>query len=299
MLRYEQRGGMYMDIINNCYIYDFEEVSINSLSLNINEISNNTENTWQPTRGINEINKNTMQGKIAETAFETFFNNNSAPFKIIIPYDKIRTDNYKYHAPFDELIYDASEIDEDKFDKLLDCIRNEANTNQYGHLSEKLRQELTNNNILLVEVKSTAVNYRKKNTIPPFSSYKNTDDVIKLLNNICEDDFLTYLHYTRKGNLTWEEYCEKFKYKDYRLKNLTGDELYEATRQLEIKNMSNIFVRVYVDHECKKVIILGYITREELMKNPQTKKMILKNKSENALYIAKSLKTRHNIKEIV
>ena len=56
----------------------------------------------------------------------------------------------------------------------------------------------------------------------------------------------------------------------------------------ELSENSDIFIRVYVDDD--GYYLIGFITKEDLLKNPEIKKMIKPGKSQRALYFAKSLK---------
>lgn len=74
----------------------------------IEQIVNHTHNTWQHDRPIQEIRKNTIQGKRAEIVIENILRDNST-FRFLA-YDKMRKDNFNKHAPFDGIIYRRKRI---------------------------------------------------------------------------------------------------------------------------------------------------------------------------------------------
>ena len=121
------------------------------------------------------------------------------------------------------------------------------------------------------------MNYRKKDR-------SNKTDFILIL----DDDFLTYPFYCRSGYYDTKGYVFLAKSK----MNLKGFFDYPVLLEKVVKNElaenSDIFIRVYVDED--GYYLIGYITKEELLTNPEIKKMVKPGKSQNALYFAKPLR---------
>ena len=99
--------------------------------------------------------------------------------------------------------------------------------------------------------------------------------------------------------MKWEEYCNYVKSVDHCFSGLIGKDLSDAVKAKELANMDDFYIRVYVDMENRAVLIIGYITREVFIETPALKKMVQKYKSEDALYLYKTLKSRNFIKNFV
>lgn len=280
--------------INKCYIYDFDELNFTNDEVNI--ISKNTINTWQPDRDETEKKSNTEQGKLAETAVEKLFKDNSVK-AVLLPYDHFRADNCLSHAPFDDLLFYSDTVSKSTLDEYIKKICDESNKNSYGKISENLREDLFDNNIYVVEIKSTKVSNRKKANAS-FTSYEKDEELNALIDEICKDDFLTYPKYLRCGDKNWIQYCEYSKAYDKRLSGLSGYALSCKMKEIELRNMADYYIRVYIDYDNSKVIIMGYIEKNEFMEYPTLKKMPLYGKSENALYLSKELHCRHDLEEL-
>ncbi len=286
-----------MKIINDSYIVDFDELKFEKDKQEIMEIASNTKNTWQPERDFDEVLRNTKQGKIAEKAVELYFENVKSKTNIrYISYDTFRNDDSKKHAPFDGILYDVCQ--KDKLNYYISKINNEISFDKYGRITDRLRAEMYHNRLSTVEVKSTKVNSKKKN-LSNFASYDDSISVEKLINEICKDDFLSYPKYTRTGDLTWKQYCNKFKNRTNQTSGLYGKELESKMRDIELNCMSDIFIRCYVDVDYMKTIILGFITKEDLLTPPEIKKMIRRGKSENSLYFSKNLTFRKVLDNLI
>lgn len=132
--------------------------------------------------------------------------------------------------------------------------------------------------IKIVEIKSTRVTQRHKN-------YRG--DIV--FEKILMDDFLTYPKYLRNS----EDITTKEKYYSYcKMKNSNYD------LKEELSNMSDIYIRVYMDDNQKKGFIIGYIDKYTFFNNMQLKKMEKFRKSERALYWAVNLKKGFPIKSL-
>lgn len=260
----------------------------------IDKIVENTANTWQQGRDDNEKRQNTLQGKLAERAV-MYYLSQAAKDLIYIPYDSFRADNYEKHAPFDGLIFKKSAVSAAGLKTFIDKINAEVQLYAGGKITESLRRELLENRIYSVEIKSTKVTGRHR----PYKFNGYRCDAARVIAGILKDDFLTYPHYLREGDMEWEEYCNYVKSVDHCFSGLIGKDLSDAVKAKELANMDDFYIRVYVDMENRAVLIIGYITREVFIETPALKKMVQKYKSEDALYLYKTLKSRNFIKNFV
>lgn len=218
----------------DCIIYDYSEL-INEKDVTVSKIVEHTANTWQPTRGTEEKGRDTTQGKIAEQAVTLYFSKCATSVKYI-PYDVIRTDNFEKHAPFDGVLIDEAKVSEEILTGIFQKINDEIDRGSYGQISANLRAEMLAAGVFSVEIKSTKVN-DKKRSVANFKSYDNNVEIVNLLKTICQDDFLTYPHYTRKGDYNWESYCNYCKNKNGAFSQLSGSALSEAVKTVELANM--------------------------------------------------------------
>ena len=275
-------------------IYNFEEIERDD---NAEIISQNTANTWQPDRRSGEILANTEQGKIAENAVIKYIQENSSNI-VYLSYDEFRSDNFEKHAPFDGLIFNKEKVSETTKNTFIEKINAFISQNPYGKISSALRKEMEDNFIYTVEIKSTKVNDKKHNA-SGISSYDKIEEVQLLINEILNDDFLTYPLYIRSGNMSWFEYCEYAKTRILSFNELQGETLYVAVKNLELSCMATFYIRVYIDYKFSKILIMGFINKEELLNPPFIKKMVQPGKSEMALYFAKNLNNRKKIKDLL
>lgn len=282
-----------MRSINRCYICETKD--LDDLSAEAARIAAHTANTWQANRSEAEKRSDTALGKLAEAAVERFFR--EGRHTRLIPYDAFRTDRFEYHAPFDELICEKH-VDPGLLKEIQSRICEEANRDRLGHLTPSLRQHIQSSHMYLMEIKSTRITDNRKQAAQ-FTDYDDDAAVSRLVDVICRDDFLTYPHFLRAGDLDWEAYCRFVAEKDYRLRELTGSALSEAVRRLEMRFMANVYVRVYVDSACGKALLLGYASKDAMMQSPQLKKMIRPGKSEAALYLSAPLTVRRDLAELL
>ena len=281
-----------MERIFGCIIYDYDELILEDD--NSERIAHNTVNTWQGWRGEKEKLDNTRQGKIAESAISTFYQDKDICY---ISYDEFRADGFEKHAPFDGLLYTPLCVSEKDFYMLLDEINDEIAQSGVGQISPQLREKLRAYNVFTVEIKSTRISI-KKIQYSGFKSYDSFTDKQRLISEICKDDFLTYPKHTRTGDHTWESYCAMVKLRNPAFSRLNGLALLSAVRDMELEYMDDYYIRVYMDESNRKVLILGYITRFDMMNPPIIKKMILPGKSNNALYLSQPLTKRTPIEEL-
>lgn len=109
------------------------------------------KNTWKKGRTIEEKEEDLFPGEVAEMAVKELLVNLKIPF---IHYDEIRTDDFKYHDPFDFVFYNDTK-DKKVFLKLLSkyVLRN---VNEYGIIMPPF--DFRSNGMLTVEVKSSKDN---------------------------------------------------------------------------------------------------------------------------------------------
>lgn len=246
---------------------------------NANYIAENTVNTWQKGRNQLEKSQDTQIGKIAENIVENYILGNLKNIRYL-SYDSFRKDNFQKHAPFDGLLFHKGN-NEFLINEAIAKINQEVSHNQFGQISENLKQYCLKNHIYLTEIKSTRITQRHK-------------DNNKLnLNIILNDDFLDYPKFTRtdKGNKIrnlndYLHYINSEKGVSYLLEDL---------KLIEKRNMKHIYVRVYVDELENTGYIVGCISCKKFTENMQIKHMIKKGKSENALYLSTGLRHGEDI----
>ena len=259
--------------------------TINNTDVSIQKIVNNTVNTWQPNRGINETTENTLQGKVAEYGFERYVSEyDNFLYK---PYDKFRNDEFKKHAPFDGLIYKKKNT---AIDSLVEDILLDVENDAYGRISLSTRNKLRENKVYTVEIKSTKVSEKKINC-----SVLNGQLVYKnLIEEIKKDDFLYYPHYTRKSNTikNFDDYCIWVKNNIPEFNAIDYNLFINRLMEVEVSHANNILVRIYVlnDNKNPKTLIIGYLLREELFSQHQIKHFYQEGKSELPIYYYCSLK---------
>lgn len=161
-------------------------------------LADNTNNTWQHDRDINEKKSDTLFGKVAEEILYQYMLENLKNELGYIPYDLFRADEFKKHAPFDALLYDKNFVPYETVNYCIKSINEEISdeNNKYGTLSPKLRNFCFSNGIYTVEVKSTKVNSTKMDSVKRFK--EGTDLYYsKLIDSILDDDFIAYPHFCR------------------------------------------------------------------------------------------------------
>ena len=260
----------------------------------IDQITENTAETWQPDRETNERGRNTEQGKIAEEIVEQFLSHFFANRISSKSYDEIRNDGFRKHAPFDFLIWESGATDVSPIEL---SIQNDiTNTpNQFVRLSEYTRRLCKDRNVKIVEIKSTKIRDSLKRDSGFNGNYDDQVEVLKLVNEIKRcDDVFCYPHFKRSDtaiNYSIDDYCQYVKRQDESLANLNGEQLRRRVIDLEvIHQCSDIFIRVYLDQEAKRGFVIGWMQREKLLDYAVLfKKMVQRNKSERALYFAKKL----------
>ena len=280
----------------NCIIYDYSDI-VADADNTVSQIVAHTANTWQVNRGAAEKGRDTKQGKQAEQAVSLFFSKYQSSVKYI-SYDTIRADNYLKHAPFDGVLVNTRKVSDKTLTEIFAKINQEIAEGSYGNITPELRTEMHDAGIFAVEIKSTKVN-EKKRSAANFSSYNDTAQIKNLLAAICQDDFLTYPHFKRTGDCDWDSYCLYVQKRIPEFFSLTGITLKNAVREIELANMDDFYIRVYMDEIHQKVLILGFITKEDFMASPYIKKMILWGKSENAVYLAKNLSARKPLEALI
>lgn len=266
-----------MDVI----IINIPEIDVDEVNL----IVDKTVNTWQKNRTRESKFQDTKLWKIAEKVVENYINENKKDYSFI-SYDKLRTNNYSKHAPFDLLIY-KKDLDISILNDFIKKINNEITNNEYWKISDTLKLDLEKNSIFIVEIKSTRIIDRH------LVNWSDDNNIIEIIKN---DDFLEYPKYLREDrydNMNLQNYinfCNK--YKGTNIKN--EDEL----REIEKQNMRHIYFRVYISEKSNKAYIIWFIDKNYFSKNFIIKKMPQYWKSGKALYLAVWLKNAKSINQL-
>lgn len=277
-----------MDVI---YVKDsvfLENISFEERTSDL--IAKNTCNTWQKKRDLLEKIKDTKQGKLAEKFVKQYIEQHTG--LSYLEYDEIRIDNYEKHAPFDGLLYLKDKLNKDILDECIKKINNDVQNSITGNITSECRKLLNKNGLLIIEIKSTKVNDRKKDIARNYQKYNDNkrECLLQAIKN--QDDFLTYLHFCRYGSFDdFNTYCNYVKNKYLKQTSFRENELVEKVKHIELENLSDIHIRIYIDYDESKAILIGYIKKEMFLKEPIIiKKMIKFGKSEGAVYLTKPLK---------
>ena len=252
----------------------------------VEEIANYTHNTWQANRSKVDILKDTKVGKIAEFAVTEIFKN----LNILnyYPYDNIRLDDFKYHAPFDGIFTNNYNSEIAKF--IYKCLQKDG-----AKLSANSLRALFCKGVLTLEIKSTRISEKYKNKTS-FISYNDESSVNRLVEYLRSLDYITYPHLCRYGDMTFEKYCD---YAENKLHTgLKGQALYDYIRDFEISCACDYYIRVFIDEEASLALVMGFIDKYTLLTPPETHKLIMPGKSEVPLYFVKKIKNGYNIKDI-
>lgn len=253
---------------------------------NIDKISQNTVQTWQPDRDNVETISDTKQGKIAENIIEKYFNLSFNGLEYL-SYDEIRNDNLKLHAPFDALIFDKNKIHKSQIDKIKELINNDVKLHNGRKISESLRKLLRSLNIYTLEVKSTKISERRK-----FLSDKDRIQQIKF------DDFFIYPYHLRKSNTidNFPKYVQYLKDKfPEQFHNLSDKDIVSKILNNEYKNSNDIMVRIYTDLENNKFYLMGYMSNVKILENKNIKRFYKEGKSESAIYFSRPIRDGKSI----
>lgn len=276
---------MYLQLINNAIIINFDDI-IADKNLNIHKLVVNTFNTWQKGRTTYQKEADTNIGKIAEFAVATAFRIFNVP--IYYPYDSFRKDNFKLHAPFDALLCECLE------DDLVELINSSVKKNG-PKLSPEVRKQIRNFDAFTVEIKSTRLAKKYKERAH-FTDYNNPKEVESLFSELDSLDFLTYPFFLREGDLNFENYCEFVKNK-IGLSSIDND-LKKDVLKIEKENSDDVYIRVFIDEDARKAIIMGWVDKKTFYENASLMKLIQKGKSEKALYFVCPLRMGRPLTDI-
>lgn len=245
-------------------------VVVNGLrETDVSQIVNNTVNTWQPDRSLEEKYLNTQQGKLAENAVHFYLNQQLKDGWFYVDYDQIRTDNFQKHAPFDGIIM-SPESDRELSDSDIFQLIND-NVNHYGQLDTEVLLDLPwAYGCEPIEIKSTKLSDK---IVSQTSSLR---EALSLA--IQQNHFLTYPVYKRYSteNMNFNSYCAFLKSKY----NLSTDQII----QININKHCNVHIHVYVVNN--SAFIIGYTHIVNLIGNKTIQRFYKKNKSEYALYFS-------------
>lgn len=276
---------MYLQLINNAIIINFDDI-IADKNLNIHKLVVNTFNTWQKGRTTYQKESDTNIGKIAEFAVATAFRIFNIP--IYYPYDSFRKDNFKLHAPFDALLCECLE------DDLVELINSSVKKNG-PKLSPEVRKQIRKFNAFTVEIKSTRLAKKYKERAH-FTDYNNPKEVENLFSELDSLDFLTYPFFLREGDLNFENYC-KFVKDKIGLSSIDND-LKKDVLKIEKENSDDVYIRVFIDEDARKAIIMGWVDKKTFYENASLMKLIQKGKSEKALYFVCPLRMGRPLADI-
>lgn len=259
-------------------IISYKNISCpNELLEQIKIIAEHTKNTWQSNRSLDDIIKDTTIGKIAEYTLKEHILKHSG--YAILDYDDFRVDNYEKHAPLDCIIFKKENPD---LQLAINTINLDATNNLNGAMSDKTKNLLKNLKISTMEIKSTRITNRHK-----------ANGVINY-QVILNDDFLAYPKFYRKVP-SGIEINNWHKYLDYCMNNnkIQPNTDLATLQEIELNNMYDFYARVYVEQISNNlfdIYIIGYITKQNFIKNSVIKRMPQYGKSEQALYIATQIR---------
>ena len=262
--------------------------NVNSYASNkayLKTIVDTTFNTWQKDRDSFTKKSDTKLGKLAENIIEMYIKKNLSNV-FYLSYDDFRNNNYKKHAPFDGIVVNKA-VGGKVLKSFIDRINIEITKDKFGKISDKLKQELHNSGIFIVEIKSTRIN--------PKRHYQNGEiSYTQLL----EDDFLEYPKYLRVDKFgtinNWNDYLNFC----YRYREISRNCDLRCMKSIEESNMRHLYIRIYIDEGKNTAYIIGSIWKTAFIQTAVIKKMIKRDKSEYALYLASNLRNGNNINEL-
>lgn len=268
---------MIVFLVNGVFIIDYKNIIDDEI--NTDYLSDHTMNTWQSDRTAEDKLLDTLIGKHAEAAVET-------ALKVIgitdyHSYDSFRADDFKEHAPFDGVI--CSNNCKEIFDLVNETVKEKGNK-----LSAEVRKEINRLGGKTVEIKSTRLAQKYKDRVK-FTGYNSAKKIEELIESLMGLDFLTYPFFSRYGDMTFDQYCWYAETKHLHT-YLRGEELRKYVADYERDNSADIYIRVFMDEENSKALIMGWIDKDTFYTNPETHKLILNGKSEVPLYFVKKLK---------
>ena len=250
--------------------------------------AHHTQNTWQPGRGQAEIMRDTLQGKVAEGAFEEFLS--QYPWLGYITYDSFRQDNGLKHAPFDGLLYDRGSLTREAGAQCLRQVVLDIHNDPYGRLTDATREMLRENHVITVEIKSTEVNNRKR------QAARKTPGAFRdnLFREIRSDDFLYYPKYLRcSGDVQdFAGYCRYVKEHVPGFRGIPSGKIPDALLKEENAHAADLLIRVYIYDTV--AMLMGYAWKEELFAARHIKHFFKPGKSEKALYFALPISQGHS-----
>lgn len=266
----------------------------------IERIVTHTHNTWQHNRSIQEIRKNTIQGKRAELIIENILRENST-FRFL-SYDKIRTDDFNKHAPFDGIIY-RNDTNVNILRLAIDMINKDVikSVGDSGLITVETREYMETNGIYTIEIKSSLLQYpRDYREINGDIGDTRSDDNYRRL---CEYikrfyDYFVYPHFCR-DNPKIASFYDYTKYiRNTNNLNIRNKQafVYSLMKQ-EFDNACNIYTRVFFDLKRCEILVPGYIVKTRFFEEPRIKKM-RSPKSQNAIYYMYHMQHGKNILEI-
>lgn len=274
---------------DNIIVFSYKDC-LQKLEFNLNDISNNTANTWENNRNKAEINKNTLQGKIVEEFFIDLMhyeNKNNRRIKLsFISYDEFRKDSFKKHAPFDGIIFEEGNSN---VGIAISRINSSISSNSSGQLDDITLAFCRSNRIYSVEIKSSKI---------PDKIYESSGDnlhkvysQLNLINQLKQLDLFKYPKFNRKdgGEIhNAESYLCWVKRNVYSMQDKSDKEIINS----EINSSLDIYTRVFIDDKLinkrgKELFIgyfLGYVLGYEFYENFNIMNFP-SHKSQKAIYV--------------
>lgn len=231
----------------------------------VQRIATHTANTWQSDRPARETLANTIQGKLAELAVETYLKERTRVR--YASYDEFREDAFKKHAPFDGLLYTA-EVNERQLDGVIDRVNREVAVSETGQIGPELRRWMADHGVFTFEIKSSQLRSRDFEGVADSAGIRSDRDRETIAQNLRRWDYFVYPHFLRTSGAirTFYDYAQ---YVQGQLHN--GEKARDFVAELmqrEYENASDIYTRLYFDQEAGEIYIPGYITKDAFFRYP-------------------------------
>jgi hypothetical protein len=273
-----------MRIVDGFLVYDLPGSNVLDMD-QINNIVLHTHNTWQADRPIEEIRKNTLQGKMAEYVVENHLRNNSG--YRYESYDSIRIDDYKKHAPFDGIIY-SSTLSNEILQRAKNAINNDVanSAGDTGLITVNTRKNLENSGIYMMEIKSSLLRFpRDYKTMTHKKKLERTNEDYRQLCGHIKSfyDYFVYPHYCRNNRNIGSFYDYVSYYSQDHPRESSLKEYLSQLIETEFNNACTIYTRVFIDVLSNEIIVPGYVMKGRFYEEPRIKKMP-SDKSINAIY---------------
>lgn len=248
-------------IDDNVVIFAYKD-DLKEIDFNVNNIANNTENTWEAKRNKKEINKNTLQGKIVEELFidliEYENSKDANPRKLVyLAYDEFRVDLFKKHAPIDGLLYEKGNP---IIYHAIDKINKSIISNNYGLVADEIIQFCRLQKIYMVEIKSSKIPWNVYSKVS--GDKKKLKYQEKIIDELRKLDLFKYPKFNRtNGHFihNTKDYLDWVKFNIPSMKEKDVKDIVSS----EKKSTLDIYTRIFIDDEITnkegKGLFLGYL----------------------------------------